>query len=164
MPFCEYIYYCISAIFFIHFVPRMLHVSGELHIMLLLCYGLIVFHFEYMSRLTNDQRVWICLEHARFQNAAEVRRRWPGRWGNTPAPTKRTIRATYKKMFAWSDMPRRYGLRRTRQCIRVIEVTRFRTNKSCLYFVNNTSFYNKHFIKFHQFTDNNTSLCLATLG
>ena len=47
----------------------------------------------------------------------------------------------------------------------VLEVTRFRTNKSCLYFVNNnTSFHNKLFIKFHQFTDNNTSLSSATLG
>ena len=57
----------------------------------MLCYGL--------PRLTKDQRVWICLEHARFQNAAEIRRRWPGRWGNTPAPTIRTISATYTRSF-----------------------------------------------------------------
>ena len=57
------------------------------YVMSLCHYGLIVFHFEYMPRLTKDQRIWICLEHARFQNAAEVRRRWPGRWGNTPATT-----------------------------------------------------------------------------
>ena len=38
----------------------------------------------------------------------------------------------------------------------VLEVTLFRTNKSCLYFVNNdSSFHSKHFIKFHQLFDNN---------
>ncbi len=38
----------------------------------------------------------------------------------------------------------------------VFEVTLFRTNKSCLYFVNiNSSLHSKHFIKFHQFIDNN---------
>ncbi len=35
----------------------------------------------------------------------------------------------------------------------VLEVTLFRTNKFCLYFVNNNSSFHssKHFIKFHQF-------------
>ncbi len=38
----------------------------------------------------------------------------------------------------------------------VLEVTLFRTNKFCLYFVNNnSSFRSEHFIKFHQFIDNN---------
>ncbi len=38
----------------------------------------------------------------------------------------------------------------------VAEVTLFRTNKSHLYFVNNdSSFHSKHFMKFHQFIDNN---------
>ncbi len=38
----------------------------------------------------------------------------------------------------------------------MLEVTLFRTNKFCLYFVNNnSSFHSKHFIKFHQFIDNN---------
>ena len=38
----------------------------------------------------------------------------------------------------------------------VFEVTLFRTNQSCLYFVNNnSSLHSKHFIKFHQFIDNN---------
>ena len=35
-----------SAIFFIHFVPRMLHVSGELHVMLcyvMLCYVMLCY-------------------------------------------------------------------------------------------------------------------------
>ena len=61
-----------------------------------------MFHSEYilnMPRLSKDQRVWVCLEHARIQNAAEVRRRWPGRWGNIPAPTKRIISTTYRKFL-----------------------------------------------------------------
>ena len=61
----------------------MLHVPGEL------CFILVVFYFRFilnMPRLSKDQRVWVCLEHARIQNAAEVRRRWPGRWGSIPAP------------------------------------------------------------------------------
>ena len=38
----------------------------------------------------------------------------------------------------------------------VLEVTLFRTNKFCLYFVNNnSSFGSEHFIKFHKFIDNN---------
>ncbi len=38
----------------------------------------------------------------------------------------------------------------------LLEVTLFRTNKSCLYFVNNNSSFNsKHSIKFYQFIDNN---------
>ena len=52
-----------------------------------------------MPRLSKDQRVWECLEHARIQNAAEVRRRWPGRWGNIPAPTKQTISTTYRNFL-----------------------------------------------------------------
>ena len=96
-----------------------------------------MFHFEFilnMPRLSKDQRVWVCLEHTRIQNAAEVKRRWPGRWGNIPPPTKRTI-STIK--------------------INVLEDTRFRTNKSCLYFVNNnTSFHNKKFVKCDLFTAN----------
>ena len=39
--------------------------------------------------LSEDQRVWVCLEYARIQNAAGVKRRWPGRWVNIPASAKR---------------------------------------------------------------------------
>ena len=50
----------------------------------------------------------------------------------------------------------------------VFEVTLFRMNQFCLYFVNNnSSLHSKHFIKFHQFIDNNkliTSLSLTTSG
>ncbi len=43
----------------------------------------------------------------------------------------------------------------------VSEVTLFRTNKPCLYFVNNnSSFHGKHFIKFHQLIDNNNFFML----
>ena len=37
------------------------------------------------------------MQHVRCRNAAEVRRRWQGRFGNIPAPTKRTITKTYQK-------------------------------------------------------------------
>ena len=50
-----------------------------------------------MPRLTNDQRIWLCLEYARVNNACEVQRRWAERWGNLPAPTKRTVMKTYRK-------------------------------------------------------------------
>jgi hypothetical protein len=50
-----------------------------------------------MPRLTKNQRVWICLEYARVNNACEVLRRWAERWGNLPAPTKRTVMKTYRK-------------------------------------------------------------------
>ena len=40
------------------------------------------------SFITKDQRVWICLECARVNNAREVIRHWAGRWGNLPAPSE----------------------------------------------------------------------------
>ena len=46
----------------------------------------------------------------------------------------------------------------------LLEVTLFRTNKSCLYFVNNnSSFHSKRFIKFHQFIDNNNFFKLKNI-
>ena len=33
---------------------------------------------DYMSRLNKEQKVWMCLEHVRFHNAAEFGRGWPG--------------------------------------------------------------------------------------
>ena len=73
----------------------MSHVSGELHVMSFMGY---VLHSELiltMPRLNKDQRVWVCLEHARVQNAAEVRRRWPNQTNN---------RDNIPKVFARSDM------------------------------------------------------------
>ena len=34
-----------------------------------------------------------------FLKRPEVRRRWPGRWGNIPAPTKQKISTTYRKFL-----------------------------------------------------------------
>ena len=50
-----------------------------------------------MPRLSNDQRVWICVEMARVNNAAEVLRRWPARWPNVHPPVRKTIMQTYRK-------------------------------------------------------------------
>ncbi len=55
--------------------------------------------FEHAKIKNKDQRVWVCLEHARCKNAAEVRRQWPGLFINIPAPTKRTITKTYQKFL-----------------------------------------------------------------
>lgn len=50
-----------------------------------------------MPRLNKDQRVWICLEFGRTNNAHEVSRRWHRRWPNDQAPTIRTILKTFSK-------------------------------------------------------------------
>ena len=47
--------------------------------------------------LLKDQRVWICLEYDRVNNACQVLRRWAERWGNLPAPSNRTVMKTYRK-------------------------------------------------------------------
>ena len=52
-----------------------------------------------MTRLSKEQRVWVCLQHASIQNAVEVKRRWPSRWGNVPSPIKRTITKAYQKFL-----------------------------------------------------------------
>ena len=52
-----------------------------------------------MTRLSKEQRLWVCLQHASIQNAVEVKRRWPSRWGNVPSPTKRAITKTYQKFL-----------------------------------------------------------------
>ena len=64
-----------------------------------MCYSVVVC-FEFvlnMPRLSKEQRVRVCLEHTKYQNAEEVRRRGPVLWGNILAPTKRTIIQTYRK-------------------------------------------------------------------
>ena len=53
--------------------------------------------FIKMPRLTKDQRVWVCLEYARVNNAFEVRRRWPNNWPGIQPPSDRTISATFNK-------------------------------------------------------------------
>ena len=39
-----------------------------------------------MPRLTTQQRVWICVEYARVNNAEEVLRRWRNHWHDVPSP------------------------------------------------------------------------------
>ena len=39
-------------------------------------------------RLAKDQKVWICLEYAKVNDACEVLRRWAERWGNLPPYVK----------------------------------------------------------------------------
>ena len=51
--------------------------------------------FLKMPRLTKDQRVWVCLEYARLNNASEVKRRWP--WPDIQPPSDRTIKNTFNK-------------------------------------------------------------------
>ena len=50
-----------------------------------------------MPPLTKDQRVWICVEYARVNNAEEVRRRWLGHWPNDRVPTTATIKRTFDR-------------------------------------------------------------------
>ena len=50
-----------------------------------------------MPRLTIAQRVWVCIEYARVNNAQEVIRRWAIYWDNIPAPSKQTVIKTFRK-------------------------------------------------------------------
>ena len=53
-----------------------------------------------MPRLTKEQRVWISLEMAAIENAAEILRRWPAQWPGINAPSAVTVQKTYKKLQA----------------------------------------------------------------
>ena len=53
-----------------------------------------------MPRLTLDQRVWICIEFSKCNNAHEVIRRWPNRWQNVRPPTDKTVKQTFRKFEA----------------------------------------------------------------
>ena len=81
-----------------------------------------------MPRLTKDQRVWICLEYAKVNNACEVLRRWAERWGNLPPPTKRTVMITYRKFVREGTCLNvnkgRSGRRRTARTAENIELVR----------------------------------------
>ena len=50
-----------------------------------------------MVQLAKDQRVWVCEEMARIDNAHEVRWSWPNRWPGVQASTVRTILKTFRK-------------------------------------------------------------------
>jgi hypothetical protein len=60
------------------------------------------FAFAFWICLDNsliDQRVWVCIECARTDNAEEVKRRWPGRWGNVPSPSRQAIKIKFDKFL-----------------------------------------------------------------
>ncbi len=50
-----------------------------------------------MVQLTKDQRVWVCTEMVRINNAHQVRRSWVDHWPGIPAPAVKNILANYKK-------------------------------------------------------------------
>ena len=50
-----------------------------------------------MPRLTVAQRVWVCIEFVRVNNAQEVIRRCAIYWDNIPAPSKQTVIKTFRK-------------------------------------------------------------------
>ena len=81
-----------------------------------------------MPRLTKDERVWICLEYAKTNNAYEVLRRWDERWENVPKPTRRTVMKTYQKFLregSCLDLNKgRSGRRRTARTVQNIELVR----------------------------------------
>ena len=52
-----------------------------------------------MVELSKYQRVWICLEFARTNNASEIIRRWINHWPNMRPPTVRTLTKTYQKFL-----------------------------------------------------------------
>ena len=59
---------------------------------------ILIFHTKLnMPQLTKDQRVCICVEYARVNNAEEVRTRWLGHWPSDRVPTRATIKRTFDK-------------------------------------------------------------------
>ena len=50
-----------------------------------------------MGQLTLDQRVWICMEMARLNNAHQVGRSWANHWPGIQAPAVSTIIRNFKK-------------------------------------------------------------------
>ena len=81
-----------------------------------------------MPQLTKDQRVWICIEFARTNNAHEVARRWVNRWQGIQVPTIRTIIKTFHKFeeegTCLNINKGRSGRRRTVRTPEVIEMVR----------------------------------------
>ena len=59
---------------------------------------ILIFHTKLnMPQLTKNQRVCICVEYAKVNNAEEVRRRWLGHWPDDRVPTRATIKRTFDK-------------------------------------------------------------------
>ena len=50
-----------------------------------------------MVQMNKDERVWVCFEMARVQNAHAVQRLWPNRWRVRRVLTIRVILKNYKK-------------------------------------------------------------------
>ena len=51
--------------------------------------------FFEVVKLSKDQRVWICLEFAKTNNASEVIKRWINHWPKMRRPTVWTDTKTY---------------------------------------------------------------------
>ena len=47
--------------------------------------------------MDKDERVWVCFEMARLQNAHAVQRLWPNRWPGRRVPTIHAILKNYIK-------------------------------------------------------------------
>ena len=50
-----------------------------------------------MVQLNKDERVWVCFEMARVQNAYAVQRLWPNRWPVRRVPAIYAILENYRK-------------------------------------------------------------------
>ena len=55
--------------------------------------------FFVMTQLSKDQRIWICLEFARSNNASEVIRRWINHWLSMRPPTVWTVTKSYQQFL-----------------------------------------------------------------
>ena len=49
-----------------------------------------------MVQLNKDERVWVCFEMARVQNAHAVQRLWPNCWPGRSVPTIHEILKNYR--------------------------------------------------------------------
>ena len=50
-----------------------------------------------MVQRNKDERVWVCFEMARVQNAHAVQRLWPNCWPGRRVPTTHAILKNYRK-------------------------------------------------------------------
>ena len=50
-----------------------------------------------MVQLNKDERLWVCFEIARVQNAHAVQRLWPNCWPGRRVPTIHAILKNYRK-------------------------------------------------------------------
>jgi hypothetical protein len=121
-------------------------------------YRLIVFHFQFilnLPKLRKGKRIWVFL--TRLQNVAEVRKASQFHCHSMPLFTTTNYPCPWRSFaMQWSH--------EIRKRIRAWNTGGFRTNKSCLFFVdNNTLFHNKQFVKWHLFTGNSGCFSRANL-